>query len=69
LVPTLSREARPVVWLFGAGGRRVLSSVRACAGATLWHRPRLSKFSKGLLVARAMAGARLASLGTRENAA
>jgi|GEM_PF-428960 len=69
LVPTLSREARPVVWLFAAGGRRVLSSVRACAGATLWHRPRLSKFSKGFLVLRALADARLASIAGSERAA
>ncbi len=69
LVPTLSREARPVVWLFGAGGRRVLSSVRSCAGATLWQRPRLSKFSKGFLVLRALADARLASFAGSERAA
>jgi squalene synthase HpnC len=46
-------EIRPVIWLFGAGGRAVLSRVEAIGCTTLWQRPRLSKFTKASLVARA----------------
>lgn len=49
----LSRELAPVVWLFGAGGEAILSAVRRIGCATLWERPRLSKFTKASLVARA----------------
>ncbi len=49
----LDREIRPVVWLFGAGGRAVLKRVRRIGCATLWHRPKLSKVRALSLVGRA----------------
>jgi len=45
-----ARRAARVVQLFDAGGRAVLDSVIAMRGATLWHRPRLSKWSKLRLI-------------------
>ncbi len=45
-----------VVWLFGAGGERVLDLVQRGGCTTLWHRPKLSKVSKALLVLRASIG-------------
>lgn len=43
----------PVVWLFGAGGERVLSSVERVGCATLWERPKIGKMARMLLVAQA----------------
>ena len=43
----------PVVWLFGAGGEAIVKAVESIGCATLWHRPRLGKFTKAGLVARA----------------
>ena len=57
LVRTLDRRIRPVVWLFGAGGERVLTKVERAGCATLWTRPRLTKPEKAALVARACLGA------------
>ncbi len=56
----LSPRIRPVVWLFGAGGRSVLRSVEAIGCATLWDRPSLTRLTKGALVGRAWLGAKLA---------
>lgn len=56
----LDERIRPVVWLFGAGGRSVLHAVERCGCATLWHRPRLTKFRKASLVGRAWLMAKLA---------
>ncbi len=58
---TLAPEARPVVWLFAAGGRRVLRRVEEIGCTTLWKRPKLRRADKLLLVARAFAGAKLAA--------
>jgi len=55
LVGSLDREIRPVVFLFGAGGRRVLGRVERLGGATLWRRPTLTKGDRALLLLRAMA--------------
>lgn len=57
---TLDGRISPVVWLFGAGGRAVLSAVERIGCATLWERPRLSKVTKLRLVGQAWLWARLA---------
>lgn len=49
----LEAEMRPVVWLFGAGGRTVLKRVRGVGCATLWQRPKLTKAAAVRLLARA----------------
>jgi squalene synthase HpnC len=54
----LSPRIAPVVWLFGAGGERVLAQVERIGCTTLWERPRLSKPAKLMLVARAWMMAR-----------
>lgn len=54
--------AAPMVWLFAAGGRRVLRKVMARGCTSLWHRPRLSKAEKAGLVGVAWARARTASM-------
>lgn len=59
----LDPSIRPVVWLFGAGGRSLLSRVDAIGCATLWQRPTLSNFAKGSLVARAWLMAKFAGPG------
>ncbi|TVQ60777.1 MAG: squalene synthase HpnC [Phycisphaerales bacterium] len=56
LVRTLDARIRPVVWLFGAGGERILTKVERAGCTTLWARPRLTGVEKGALVARAAAG-------------
>jgi len=53
LIPTLDPSIRPVVWLFGAGGERVLRKVDHLGCTTLWSRPRLRGTEKALLVGRA----------------
>lgn len=55
----LSKDLAPVVWLFGAGGRRILARVRQVGCATLWHRPTVTKADKAALLARAWFRARL----------
>ena len=50
---TPAEGLRKAVWLFGAGGERVLSKVERGGCATLWHRPRLGRLSKAGLVIRA----------------
>ncbi|MFM9956874.1 MAG: squalene synthase HpnC [Phycisphaerales bacterium] len=35
-----------VVWMFGAGGERVLDRVERAGCTTLWHRPKLGKLAK-----------------------
>lgn len=61
LLPLLSAEARPVVRLFGQGGRHVLRAVQDWNYETCIHRPRLSKVLKLQLVAQAWWGAKVAS--------
>lgn len=58
LVPSLSPRARPLVWLFAAGGRSVLRNIERWNCETVLDRPRLSKPAKAWLVARATASAR-----------
>ncbi|TVQ32049.1 MAG: squalene synthase HpnC [Phycisphaeraceae bacterium] len=53
LPQSLDARLRPVVWLFGAGGESVLTSIERMGGATLWTRPRLPRSRKLLLVMRA----------------
>ena len=45
------------VWLFAAGGQRILRLIEMWSYETVLHRPRLSKPVKGALVARAFVGA------------
>lgn len=52
LDPRLGR----IVRLFGMGGEAILSAVERVGCATLWERPRLSKWRKVALVGRAAAG-------------
>jgi phytoene/squalene synthetase len=59
LPQTISKRIRPVVWLFGAGGRAVLRSVERTGCATLWERPRLGKMTKASLVGRAWLAAKM----------
>ena len=59
----------PVVWLFAAGGRRVLERVEATGCTTLWQRPRIGKLSKVLLVGRAWIRARRAAPSTLQSPA
>jgi squalene synthase HpnC len=49
----LDNEMAPVVWLFGAGGERVLTAVERVGCATLWRRPRLGRARKASLLAAA----------------
>jgi len=58
LVASVSPRARPLLWLFAAGGRSVLRSVERWNCETVLERPRLSKPRKAMLVARAVASAR-----------
>jgi squalene synthase HpnC len=56
LPASLNSDIRPVVRLFWQGGVAVLSAVERTGCTTLWQRPRLTKFKKASLVARAMIG-------------
>ncbi len=42
-----------VVWMFGAGGERVLREVERAGCTTLWRRPRLGRLAKLMIVASA----------------
>jgi squalene synthase HpnC len=55
----LDPDLGPVVGLFADGGVAILRAVEAVGCATLWHRPRIGKAAKALLVARAMLRARM----------
>ena len=63
LLDRIKPESRPVIRLFIDGGSHVLNLVRHWNYETAIHRPRLSKFVKLGLVARAWTGARLAGRG------
>jgi squalene synthase HpnC len=56
LLPLLDDSVRPQVALFGQGGRAILQAIRRCDYDTLSARPVLSRWQKGRLVFRAMAG-------------
>lgn len=58
LLDRLSPQTRPIVWLFAAGGQRVLHLVEMWNYETTLHRPSLGKITKAMLVARAWLGAR-----------
>jgi squalene synthase HpnC len=60
LLSGLRAESRPVIWLFQAGGRAILSRVRSWDYETCIRRPRVSSASKLLLVASAWLQARRA---------
>jgi squalene synthase HpnC len=57
----LNSNLRPVVWLFGAGGKAVLRGVERTGCATLWTRPTLSPARKAMLLGCAWLLTRLAS--------
>jgi squalene synthase HpnC len=59
LLAKLSPRTRPFVWLFLAGGTRVLRAIEAWNCETVLYRPRLSKATKMALVARAWLASRL----------
>ena len=56
LLPLLDESVRPQVALFGQGGRAIAQAIRKCDYDTLTSRPVLSRWQKGQLVMRAMAG-------------
>lgn len=58
----------PVVWLFAAGGRRVLQKVLSKGCTTLWHRPKLGKIEKVGLVGAGWVRAKIKPAGTRSAA-
>jgi squalene synthase HpnC len=55
----------PVVWLFAAGGRRVLRKVSAAGCTSLWTRPKLTKPEKVALVGLAWVRSRIAERPAR----
>jgi squalene synthase HpnC len=56
LLPLLDEQVRSQVALFGQGGRAILQAIRRSDYDTLSSRPVLSRWQKGQLVLRAMAG-------------
>jgi squalene synthase HpnC len=53
LLEVIGPPSRPIVWLFAAGGQRVLHLVEMWNYETVLHRPKLSKVARLMLVARA----------------
>jgi phytoene/squalene synthetase len=53
LLDRIGPTTRPIVWLLAAGGQHVLHLIERWNYETVLHRPRLSKTSRLLLVARA----------------
>ena len=60
--------SRPLVWLLGAGGQRVLRSIELWDYETVLHRPSLGRLAKLRLIIEAMLRARRAS-GRRDGEA
>jgi hypothetical protein len=58
LLERVSPTARPLVWLFAAGGRSVLREIERWNCETVLERPRLGALRKATLVLRASASAR-----------
>jgi phytoene synthase len=56
LLPLLDETIRPQVSLFGQGGKAILQAIRRQNFDTLSTRPVLSRWQKGQLVFKAMAG-------------
>jgi squalene synthase HpnC len=54
LLSLISRRARPIVWLFSAGGQRVLHNIEGWNYETVLHRPKLNRVTKLLLVGLAL---------------
>ncbi len=50
---SLDARIGPVIWLFGAGGESVLTSIERIGCTTLWKRPRLTRSRKLALIAQA----------------
>jgi squalene synthase HpnC len=56
LLPMLDESVRPQIALFGQGGKAILQAIRQCNYDTLTSRPVLSRWQKGRLVMRGLAG-------------
>ena len=56
LLPLLNQAIRPQVSLFGQGGRAILGAIRRANYDTLTSRPVVSRWQKGQLVLRGLAG-------------
>ncbi|MBL8885264.1 MAG: squalene synthase HpnC [Phycisphaerales bacterium] len=54
LIRQLSRRLGPAVYLFFRGGRDTLNLILRTGCTTLWHRPKLSKLDKLILILRAL---------------
>jgi squalene synthase HpnC len=54
LLDRIAPSSRPVVWLFAAGGQRVLRLIEMWNHETVLHRPKLGHLTKALLVGRAV---------------
>lgn len=63
LLPLISRRARPIVWLFGAGGQHVLRNIERWSYETVLHRPKLNRVTKTFLVIQALLRARFDRFG------
>jgi squalene synthase HpnC len=61
----LGRDARPIVWLLAAGGRRVLRLIEEWNYETVLHRPVLGTPGKLALVAAALVRRRLGLFGAK----
>jgi hypothetical protein len=59
LLDAVGPTSRPIIWLFTAGGQRVLRLIELWNYETVIHRPRLSRLGKLMLVARAIGSVRL----------
>ncbi len=57
LLELVGPKTRPVIWLFASGGQHVLRQIEMWNYETALHRPKLGKFTKLMLVARAWLGA------------
>jgi len=68
LLPLLDDGIRPQVSLFGQGGKAILQAIRRQNFDTLTARPVLSKWQKGRLIFRAMAGRLTQVIGPRASA-
>lgn len=66
LLPKLSEELRPIVWLFAAGGQHVLRKVELWNYETILDRPALSLWRKFTLVSKARMASRRASVDKQQ---
>lgn len=63
LLPRIAPRSRPIVWLFAAGGRRVLRAIETWNYETALHRPRLSAPARARLLLEAAIRARIGGFG------